>query len=122
MAPVRVTVPAPTLVSANVLPETMPPTVKLPAPPIELLASMATVPLTVPALLLSLLIKAPPELMPVPLMVKALKTVLPFTSNTVPNESVTAPAPTAPLVMLDVLPVELIPSFKVPPETVVSPV
>ena len=122
LAPVSVTVPAPTLVSTKVLPETMPPRVKLPAPPIELLAAMATVPLTVPALLVSLLIKAPPELMPVPLMVKALRMVLPFTSNTAPDESVTAPVPTAPLVMLDVLPVELTPSFKVPTETAVPPV
>ena len=115
--PDRVTVPAPTLVRVNVLPETMLLNVKLPAPPKELLAAMATVLLTVPALVASLLIKAPPKLRPVPLMVRAFSMVLPFKSNAAPDNTVKAPVPTAPLVMLAVVPVELIPSFKVPPET-----
>ena len=113
--------PAPILVKAKLLPEITPPTLKPPAPPMELLAAIATVPLTVAALLLSLLIKAPPKLMPVPLMVSALKRVLPYRSNNAPDATVTAPTPTAPLLMLEVDPVELAPIRTVPPETVLPP-
>ena len=122
MAAFNVTLPAPTFVSLIKVPEIMPLSVKLPAPPTELLAAMVMVLLTVAALVVSLLIKAPPKLKPVPLMVRALSRVLPFKSKAAPDETVNAPVPTAPLVMLEVVPVELMPSFKVPPDTVVPPV
>ena len=121
MAAFNVTVPAPTFVRFMEVPEIMPLSVKLPAPPTELLAAMAMVLLTVAALVASLLIKAPPALIPVPLMVRAFSKALPFRSKDAPYDTVNAPVPNAPLVMLEVVPVELMPSFKVPPEMVVPP-
>ena len=73
LAPLSVTLPAPTLVKAKA-PETMPSSVRLPAPPIELLAAMTTAPGRVTALVASLLIKAPLLPMPTPLKLKALAT------------------------------------------------
>ena len=66
LAAPSITVPSPIFVSPKPLPDTMPFTVKLPAPPIELLAYKVTVPLTVAALLLSPLIMAPALAGPVP--------------------------------------------------------
>ena len=65
-----------------------------------------------------LLYRAPLELSPVPVKLKALATVKPLRSSAVPELIVTTPVPKGPSVTD---PVELIPAFKVPALTVVPP-
>ena len=107
LAKVTVLLPAPTA----------PLRVMAPVPPKVALAATVTAPLAVAAVLLEL-IKTPVLPMPVPEMLSALATVMPFKSTTLPDCTVTVPVPMAPLV----LPTELTPAFMVPCEMVMPPV
>ena len=67
------------------------------------------------------LINAPLVLIPVPRRLKALAKAKPLSSAVNPDCTVTKPVPNAPLVTEPAEPVEAIPAFSVPPETVVPP-
>ena len=116
--------PLPTNTKPKLFPANAPLTVKAPVPPSMLSAANTIAPLCVAAELL-LLVMAPDKEIPTPLMVNGFRSVWPLRSKTVPAFTTFAAAlvlvPNAPLVILKVLPVELIPSLSVPALIVVPP-
>ena len=118
--PLKVKVPEPTFVKDAAPPEIAPFKVNWLLPPTALSLASAIVPVTAPAFTASLLIIAPPLLMPVPLIVKLLAIVLPLRSSTAPlAEIVKPPRPNGPVAGDATL---LEPALSTPTSTVVVPV
>ena len=118
LLPERVTTLVPSFVSAND-PDMTPLMVYGLVPPMELAAVMVTAPLTSPAVVLELMM-TPLVLNPVPVILKAFPTFLPFKSKA-PPLMVMVPVPNGPLVGGGPA-VVFAPDCKVPPVIEVPPV